>query len=56
MLVFTMENKIVRCFDYPIYPYDFSWLAATNSDGITIQEAVFISHGEDAPVELVGHQ
>ena len=52
-LVFTMNGKIVRCFDLPIVPYGFDSLASTHPDGIPIQEAVFISHGEDGYVEVV---
>ena len=34
------ENKIVRCFDYPVDPYDFTFVSS--EEGIPAQEAQFI--------------
>jgi hypothetical protein len=39
-LVFASKNKIVRCFDYPVDPYDFT--SVVNEAGIPAQEAHFI--------------
>lgn len=39
-LVFSSGKKIVRCFDYPVDPYDFTFI--TNEEGIPAQEAQFI--------------
>jgi hypothetical protein len=38
--VFASENKIVRCFDYPVDPYDFTFVSS--EEGIPAQEAQFI--------------
>ncbi len=38
--VFASENKIVRCFDYPVYPYDFTYVSSES--GIPAQDAQFI--------------
>jgi hypothetical protein len=38
--VFASENKIVRCFDYPVDPYDFTFISS--EEGIPTQEAQFI--------------
>jgi hypothetical protein len=43
-LVFASENKIVRCFDYPVDPYDFTPVAGES--GISVQDARFILHEE----------
>jgi hypothetical protein len=39
-LVFASEKKIVRCFDYPVDPYDF--IPVISETGISTQEAHFI--------------
>jgi hypothetical protein len=43
-LVFASKNKIVRCFDYPVQPYDFTSVAGES--GISVQDARFILHEE----------
>jgi hypothetical protein len=43
-LVFASENKIVRCFDYAVDPYDFTSVAGES--GISVQDARFILHEE----------
>ncbi len=53
LLVFASDNKIVRCFDYPVYPFNLSGLADKYLDGIPAQDALFISHGIDEYVELM---
>ena len=52
-LVFSSGNKIVRCFDYPVYPYNLSGLVEEFPDGVPVQDAIFISHGIDEYVELL---
>jgi hypothetical protein len=41
--VFASENKIVRCFDYPVDPYDFTFVSS--EEEIPAQEAKFILLG-----------
>jgi hypothetical protein len=43
-LVFTSERKIMRCFDYPIDPYNFTSVAS--EQGIPVEEARFILREE----------
>jgi hypothetical protein len=40
LLVFTKNNKVVHCLEYPTGTYDFSPLAAYSS-GFSVQEALF---------------
>ncbi len=43
-LVFASEKRIVRCFDYPVDPYDFTFVSSEKV--IPAQEARFILHEE----------
>lgn len=52
-LVFSLEKKIVRCFDYPVEPYDLT--SVISEAGIPAQDARFILL-ESGSVEFVDNQ
>ena len=54
-LVFASGKKIVRCFDYPVVPYDFTYIS-NDSEAVPIQEAHFIILNDDGIVGFVGGQ